>query len=427
MNHHTPFNNSRTHLAATLVALLTIVPALLAAPPAIADEDGSPLSPVVIAGSNGRPYELAAGGEELTTYIGFNKLAFTEDLEPRIKITTARNDGSGQHVLIDETVNPHVVTPQCGYGEGSKVSVTMGLSDEDIGLYSLTFKSDGTVNTEAAMVYDFRISVTCTVRTGEGSSAQTLVKTQDFLYRAYIAVVDSPSRSVSFSSSSESATSTFLVCSAYLGEDMEPVYAYADGDRLHHDFYAVGLPDGLNMKLDGEISGKPAGYMSTGTYHVDVYAVSDQSGFSYRNDYYGYPVTGSDPRAINRSTLDIEIEIPADAFEYIIGDENPVPYADVGFVAIKDDDALDVSILNIGTEGEFKAYLTYGGELKEVEISEGNLTVGEGDTSFAGMSGIVRLTITETVGTRVYTASIHIMIVGPVVHSGLAPTVTSSD
>ena len=427
MNPSAPINGVRTRLAVTLVALLTVIPALLAAPPAIADEDGSPLSPVVIAGSNGRPYELAAGGEEMTTYIGFNKLAFTEDLEPRIKITTARNDGSGQHILIDETVNPHIVTPQCGYGEGSRVSVTMGLSNENIGLYSLTFKSDWTVNTEAAMVYDFRISVTCTVRTGEGISAQTMMKTQDFLYRAYITVVDAPSRSVSFSSSPESASSPFLICTTFLGEDMEPVYAYADGDRLHHDFYAVGLPDGLNMKLNGEISGKPAGYLQTGTYHVDVYAVSDQSGFSYRTDYYGYPVTGSDPRAMNRSTLDIIIEAPADSFKYSIGDEDPVSYSDAGFVAIKNDETLDVSILNIGAEGEYKAYLTYDGEQKEVEISGWSLTIGENDTSFTGMSGIVRLTITETVGTKTYTASIHVMLVGPLVHSGLAPAVTSSD
>ncbi len=411
--------NTRVRALLLALVMLTSTLTVLASFPSEADEDGTPLNPVIIAGNNlSDPYELETNGT-YTTYIGFNKLAFAdENLNAKIRIATAR-DNSDQHIFIDESNNIENLT--CTYESGSQVSVTLGTTNADLGLYSLTFTANGT--TESAKMYDFRITVTCTYTLAE-SQAHT-VKSQSFIYRAYVQVVDSPSE-VIFSTASDSTSSPITSIQVVKTEEMTPVYPYVDGDRSGYCFYAHGLPDGISMLSDGTISGKIAGYVSTGNYNVDVYAIHDQSEFSDRTDYYGYPVSDIDPAKVYRSTLEIEVLEPAESFGYIIGSGTVTTCSQEGYTAIAESDSLTVKVVNAdGTALASDDLSNYTVKYTANGIALGPDLDANGSFSitFDGYTGIVQVIITNQTGS---TALIHVMVVGQVVHTGLAISASSS-
>ena len=186
-----------------------------------------------------------------------------------------------------------------------------------------------------------------------------------------------------------------------------------------YDFYESNLPDGIDMKSNGEIAGKIISSAALSKNNeFTVYAINKNTGKTILSDVFKYDVAESDN---------------SDYFKYKIGDSDAKLYSVVGYSAIKNTDKLTVTILDVEgepiteTTGFTAAYSADGSTLTSITpaVVSGNLTVTL--PAMSEYTGIVQLQITKTIsGGSAYTAVIHVMLVGPLVHSGLEPTVTSA-
>ncbi len=204
------------------------------------------------------------------------------------------------------------------------------------------------------------------------------------------------------------------------------VYAFlqtTEGDspviiNAEHDFYAEGLPLGIAMKTDGVIGGKVAASVPADTEGTfTVYAVNKENGVGIWSGEFAYKIVPAD-----------------DSFTYDTGDgEGPVSYSVPGYRVMKNTDTLEITLKEIDgsqiTDNEFDAEYS----LNATEDGKGVYTeigVTDGKVSIDGLenyTGVLQVHITKNNdGVSTYTAIIHVLVVGPVVHSGLAPAVTSA-
>jgi|GEM_PF-2663820 len=417
---------SRISMAIVMASIVMISSFIVVSPSASDGDEGTSVSPVIIAGSPMNPYELGTDGS-FTTYIGFNMGDFA-DLSPRITIT------SGDHTFLDAKAS---ATPaqNLSYTNDNGVKTTLGFPgtdsysfSSDKGLYSLTFEfagDDSDVGTTS--VLNFRIMAELTAYVPVENSTETIAMqdSREFYYRAYIEVVDSPSEVSLYTTSTPDSSDTPLTSiDVPLGADITPIYPFVNGTQSHYDFYAAGLPDGINMISNGTISGKPAGYIDIGTtFDVKVYAMYDPGYVEYDDEelHYGYPVPGVDTRMVYVGNLQMTVVEPVDAFAYTIGSTTSV-YSEIGRVAIANTDSLEIGIVDNGETGTFRAYITSGASENELTIEDGKISLD----GLSDMTGVIKVTITESLDDIDFTATIHVMLVGPVVHSGLSPSVTSS-
>jgi len=200
-------------------------------------------------------------------------------------------------------------------------------------------------------------------------------------------------------------------------------------DYTKYDFYETNLPDGIALKSDGTISGKIASkYVPSGTDAdpsgtFTIYAVNIETGAIIKSGAIKWQASGN----------------TQDAFNYIVG---PVPadspswtsYANDGYGSVKNTDSITISIDDLGADSTFGDASTFtakyslGADYQTADVTAGTGTQGSVTINGLGdYTGIIQLQITEEVtGGNAYVATIHIMVVGPVVHSGLAPAVTSA-
>jgi hypothetical protein len=193
-----------------------------------------------------------------------------------------------------------------------------------------------------------------------------------------------------------------------------------------YDFYETNLPNGIAMKTNGEIAGKIISSAPLATDQAfTVYAVNKVTGqIILASTDLKYSVT--------------EDSSDSDSFKYKIGaDGTATLYSTPGYSAIKNSDTLVVELLNYnGTSiasiptGDdaytFAAKYSAGGSFTIINpvTAEGKTTVTL--PALGDYTGIVQLQITKTKAGETFTATIHVMLVGPLVHSGLAPAVTSA-
>lgn len=167
-------------------------------------------------------------------------------------------------------------------------------------------------------------------------------------------------------------------------------------NNSNFDFYAKGLPSGIAMKLDGQIAGKvSASVTPVEKQSFSVYAVNKQTGVGiYLGDFKYSVVNG-------------------DGFEYTV-DETTYTSSQAGYLVMLNTETKEISLSEEGVT----ATITKGSEKTPVTVTNNKITIsGLGD-----YTGIIQVQMTK--GTN--TAILHVMVVGPLVHSGLLPTATSS-
>jgi hypothetical protein len=210
------------------------------------------------------------------------------------------------------------------------------------------------------------------------------------------------------------------------GTTEDPNYEYLGIED--YDFYESNLPDGIDMKSNGEIAGK----------------IISSAAISANNDFKVFAINKNTGKTVLSGSFKYDVADSAntDYFRYQIESENSKFYSEVGYAAIKNSDTLTVTILNVedgAITGDaataFSAAYSYNGGTNRgltpltPSTTENGTTVTLPvltDDSTGDYTGIVQLQITKTVGGSTYTATIHVMLVGPLVHSGLDPTVTSA-
>ncbi len=208
--------------------------------------------------------------------------------------------------------------------------------------------------------------------------------------------------------------------------ELDKVYAYVtlletevfDSDDF--DFYAEGLPAGIAMKVNGEITGKVA---------VTVSANEE-------NEFQVFAVHKENPGEVLTATYVWKVVAGDDEFEYQIGDDVK-PSSEPSYKVMNniDDDGDEITIAWPAGDNDYtyKVYLTT--EEGKTLIASGedtSVVIGVSDedegVSLEGITGIVQVTIDRIPAGETEpdaTAVTHILVVGPVVHSGLQPVVTA--
>ena len=208
-----------------------------------------------------------------------------------------------------------------------------------------------------------------------------------------------------------------------VGTGTDAVYLGIDD----YDFYESNLPDGIDMKSNGEIAGKiiSSAELTEDAEDFTVYAINKNTGKAILKGDFTYTVDDS---------------LSTDYFKYQIAGGEKKIYSTVGYYAMKNDDTLTVTVFDVNgnaitsNTGFTAVYSTDGmtgtgdsaefsGALKPVDVNNDGTIVLSG---LGDYTGVIQLQITKTTSTNSCTAVIHVMLVGPLVHSGLAPTVTSA-
>ncbi len=199
-----------------------------------------------------------------------------------------------------------------------------------------------------------------------------------------------------------------------VGDSSNISYKEADG----YDFYASGLPTGIAMTANAVISGKLSYTSALGdTGSFTVYAVSLTGGTIY-SQTYNYKVIG-DKNAF-------EYDLGANGTKKVYSETDYASILNTGDITVKLYDADESAI----TATDYKAYYSLdaaNGAYKEATVSvDSNDSTGKtGIFTINGLgdyTGIIQIKVVK----GDYTAIMHVMVVGPVVHSGLAPAVFSA-
>ena len=445
-------------LIAILMAAVMMIAAMVigTSNSAQGDEAGdSPTNPVWLVGSENGYYLVKEG--DTIAYPA--KDATSTPIYPQININESAFDNAVVSIGVAQLADIKVVQDtefvtlfgaDAADDDGiDAVDITI-TKDKD-GKYSVQIEAVEAEDEPVAYYYLFQVSVT---RTG-GNFADL---TQPIYYAAYIKVLDEntvingddpDSRSVFLSNVGDDrstyipynngntdadADTTYLkivqdeVVDAYVFVQLvaDSTGGAADGEYIwaDYDFYAVGLPLGVAMKLDGEISGKVAASVSTNSTPKDftVFAVDKNSGHGIYSGEFKYCVLPAD-----------------DSFQYIIDDENadePVSYswATPGYKVVKNDEEFTVTVQNpdgTAATDDISVWISLDdNDLKNIDevegatFEDGVITIG--DKVLNDYTGIIQIQIVKATDTANYTAIIHVLVVGPVVHSGLMPAVTSN-
>ena len=379
------------------VTVVTLVAILLASTSALAlfphDSQG--------AGDSSDPAMIYDGcriltvGDSMTMYIGVNWNSF---INPSVSIEswTGSSPGTARPAsnvvtLIDSDVEAGPQEYRNVDMEASASRVSFGTADSN-GIYSLTLTATGE---EAALYYKFRVTLEETIA--------SLSASQDYYYAVYVEAVD------------EGYDVVVKVDGAYtdtLSFDPDVPYqtfvkAGSTYDDENYYFYATGLPDGINMRLNGIIEGKASGrLMST----------------SAEGDATLYAISKSDSTEVHYGSIHYSL-VPGSAFEYSVDGGEWHSCFEEGYVAMSSTQSVVVTIRG---DGNYDASLTMDGTMTDIDVENKTITLNE-DSSLEDYTGVLQLHIVKTAGSgRTYESTLHLLVTGPIVHSGLAPSVTSA-
>jgi hypothetical protein len=367
----------------------------------------------------GEDTALAIGiGDTVTTKIDFNYKAYDA-----IKVGTTDyvNAKIGDSSLITNGVGTSVSL--------SDIKVTAAATS-DPSVYTIPVEGIGVTASTATTMRLITLTVTDTITFVEAVEGVTAAITDsvdlEYIYGINVKVgsADAPSVIVKEGTTTHTGSSddsfTF-----YKGQDYGNAFAKVkigstEYESDKYDFYATGLPSGIYMKSTGEIAGKlssdvPVSESGTDPTKFTVYAVNKAS------------VSKTILKCEFVYTVDIDT---SDAFTYqIVGDDDdPVSYSIVGYTAIKNADGLTIKVFDAGGHDipstDYSKYkMTYYAAATPTTVTgltTGAFTIAAG--TFVNDTGIVQINITD----GKYNATIHVMVVGPLVHSGLDPAVQSA-
>jgi len=121
------------------------------------------------------------------------------------------------------------------------------------------------------------------------------------------------------------------------------------------------------------------------------------------------------------------VESNEDSYEYSIDGGDSSLYSVVGYHAISNSDGITITITDDGFDADsYEVFYTLGStELQSIDVESNVISFESG--LFDDYTGTITVMIVKTTtGGEELTATIHVMLVGPVVHSSLAASATSS-
>ncbi len=392
--------------ATALAVSLLVASALLACAPCGALGAGDVDDPLMLSSDASHPRVLYAG-QSMTAYFGTNWNSY---INPSVTIdgwtdsTVGGGEPSSGEIRLMES---NVSAGPCQYGNGVTVTVSQvpyGTGSNGVYRIDVSAASD---MTEADFFYKFKVSLKETV----GPAEDTMV----LYYAIHLKTVVNPCGVLIEGTYGQSVVT--------LDNDTPYQVAVKTGTEYDHSgffFYAEDLPDGMNMRLNGILEGKAAGHLvrtqPTGT--ATLYAVSKL-----------------DATEVHSGTLSYSL-VPGDSFTYTVdvAGERTISCFDDGYVAVRNTQPLVVTIqepagstFNVNNYSE--SSLILNGSKVSVTF-QGNTIPLNDDQIFEDITGVVQLQIVKKTGeggsAHVYESILHIMVTGPVVHSGLSPSVTSA-
>ncbi len=410
---------------AMLMASIMVVVALAAfvTPDQTDGREGDVNTPKYIIGGTDDTYELETG-KDVTAKIDFNYKAYDSLSTP---VFTASIQGSNATpVTISSTAT----------AVGEHVKIAINAVSGTTGIYEVT--ATGVSIGTNAETFVINMAVTDTVWTDKTVDL-------DYNYAMNIKVVSAPTSGIALQNGTTDVSTTPL--DIQLGKDFYGTFAklkvgdsYLGSDK--YDFYTTGLPAGIYMKSTGEIAGKVISTenVTTSAKSFTVYAVDVATGEKLFDKSFTYTIS-----------------LASDSFQYEIDDgddENEhvyVPYTTPGYTAVRNYDTNNKIKVNVvsGTEEQTvenqQVLVPKAADLRDttkykvsytlsdnsgaaiIDVTGENLQLGYFTlpaNTFDNYTGVVEITIQDIVNG--YKAIIHVMVVGPVVHSGLAPAVTSA-
>ncbi len=344
-------------------------------------------------------------GEEMTAYFGINWGSFFNPvLTVRSWTCDDENAFKGadpaDYITLDGTATQY---PDDGWVSAS-VSKIAGTDD---GIYALKLTASESSDSppDTPRFYKFKVILT------ESISFQSY--SQEYYYGIYLKIVDD-GLSVSVKGTT-GPLGTDSENPLQLKQDTIYQTAVFNGEDSNSDdyyYYAKGLPDGFNMRLNGIIAGKASGeiFKSSTEGMATLYAISKLDS----TEVYSGP---------------LYYTLALNGFEYSIdvNGNQRAPCFEDGYVAIKNTDEIIITLYDLGSTGTYEASIIHGDTPITITIpNDLSFTIKTMELGLSNDTGIVQLKITKTIGEEEFTTTIHMMLVGPVVHSGLSPTVTSA-
>jgi hypothetical protein len=122
-----------------------------------------------------------------------------------------------------------------------------------------------------------------------------------------------------------------------------------------------------------------------------------------------------------------------DPFEYCVNGAGWIDASVDGYVAVSNSDVMKIEIReqSPSVQGSYTVTLAMSGETEMYEFDDGVIWLNVPDDpdmpSFKDYTGVIQLHIVRAIDyVPDFESTLHVMLVGPVVHSGLNPVVLSS-
>ena len=269
----------------TAVAMVAVMIVAAFAVVGLADSGAADVSTNVkkekdILGTKNNPYILHYSSdtnenETVAASIEFNRFAFSDNANVEFKYQW--KEGSVEHKPFDLTKGSNTVIHVTE--DRYKITLTPQGDNDKTGVYTIQFEACKA--TPANLQSEFTITVTITDKT-DAAGTITLPE-QSYTFKAYIKAVDASNKSIQLEGDGVTDyTDENNVPKQKINFDFETDYSITsrvvvNGTDLAESFnyYAVGLPDGISMTVDGKIGGRLSSTLRTiEDAPFTVYAVS---------------------------------------------------------------------------------------------------------------------------------------------------------
>ena len=225
-----------------------------------------------ILGKAGNPYILNYSedpnkNEKVTASIEFNRFAFSDNAEVEFKYQW--KEGSAANGPFNFSKDSNTVTNDTG--GRYKITLTPQSGSGKNSIYAVQFEACKA--TPANLQSEFTITVTITDKT-DATGTITLPE-QSYAFKAYVKAVDASEESIQLNGDGVDDTKKkiafafekdYYISSKVVVNEIDSTEAF--------NYYAVGLPDGISMTVDGKIGGRLSSNLETEDGKFTVYAVS---------------------------------------------------------------------------------------------------------------------------------------------------------
>lgn len=234
-----------------------------------------------ILGTDDNPYILhyssdAGENEKVTASIEFNRFAFSDNAEVKFKYQWKEGTYEQNPLVLTKGSNTAIHVSEERY----KITLTPQNENEKNSVYTVQFEACKA--TPANLQSEFTITVTITDKTG--AAGTITLPEQSYAFKAYIKAVDASKKSVKLEGNGVSDYTENDIPKQKINFNFETDYHITSKVVVNNtadlaesfNYYAVGLPDGISMTVDGKIGGRLSSSLDKieGDQTFTVYAVS---------------------------------------------------------------------------------------------------------------------------------------------------------